>query len=78
MNAFIQQKIKSWPRPDVENFIERAAIMEYLGEMSREQAEISAFRLVAPMADVADYINHVDQMKLFEPAPVSYQDMEWL
>lgn len=64
MNEFIQEKIASWSLPEREIFEERAAIMEFCGNMPREQAEIEAFRLLAPRSDLKGLADKVDQLAM--------------
>ena len=47
MTEDIKRRMHYWPQPLRDEFEERAAIREYDGNVSREQAELGAYRELA-------------------------------
>lgn len=42
----VRYRVKHWPEDWLDDWHERAAIMEYDGGLSREEAEVAAYRIV--------------------------------
>lgn len=47
--AVIRYRTRGWPQPWRDHYEERAAMMEYDGGLSREEAETQAYLLISQM-----------------------------
>jgi hypothetical protein len=77
MLPFISEKVALWCAAERERFEERAAIMEYCGGMSRERAEIEAFKLCAPADAVAELAKAAPRKQAALFADVETVEIEW-